>query len=606
MALALDELAIGLVREFLARKGFKDSLDALDREVPRTDSSLTKKSALIRGLRAETLAKKYKEQNLSSLLETIVKYLADKTGALVDTQTTLTRVSSGQEGHGSSGGVRDNNSDGAMASAISQMSLSSGLNIGRTVTGHHASVAAPVSTRPPRTARGMRTSASGASSGPGLGDPGTSGLSQASRPRAAAPHSQRAGFSANRRPGLVSRPGPDPDDLVLDDLGLEDVVDVGIPSTRPTRAIPRAPSATTINRLVASGGVRAARPLSGQFAVALKKAIFGRLDARFVPAWLRQNLAFHPHPDLAYGLWQQEGGPCGVLAVVQAYLLRELLFETHVGLQPSPAQRMEALTHALTRMLWRCGEGRECVVAVLGTSEAQGLPPTWARDGVLERVHTVECADHDACLVAVRQALLDWCAEQAPGIILILISAILSRGLDRLLADRDVDAGPLLGAHNYCTQDMVNLLVTGRATSNVHDGEVRLDDQLVLKGIDDPADFGLLSLFEHFDSCRVGVHLKRPTFPIWIVCAESHFTVLFSRERQVQDWADDEDFELCYYDQLARLEEHYVLRIGKAKDGQDGQDFPSGGRRAPYIGHNFHSRRLSALFFFSKSFFACR
>ena len=51
--------------------------------------------------------------------------------------------------------------------------------------------------------------------------------------------------------------------------------------------------------------------------------------------------------------------------------------------------------------------------------------------------------------------------------------------------------------------------------------------QLVLKGIDKQSDIGLLSLFEHYKSIKVGNNLKNPKFPIWVICSESHFTVLF-------------------------------------------------------------------------------
>ena len=51
--------------------------------------------------------------------------------------------------------------------------------------------------------------------------------------------------------------------------------------------------------------------------------------------------------------------------------------------------------------------------------------------------------------------------------------------------------------------------------------------QLVLKGIEKQSDIGLLSLFEHYKSIKVGNNLKNPKFPIWVICSESHFTVLF-------------------------------------------------------------------------------
>ena len=55
---------------------------------------------------------------------------------------------------------------------------------------------------------------------------------------------------------------------------------------------------------------------------------------------------------------------------------------------------------------------------------------------------------------------------------------------------------------------MVNLLLTGKAASNVHDGSVSLEGGpgqpcLVLKGIDDQSTVGFLSLFEHYGSMEV-------------------------------------------------------------------------------------------------------
>ena len=62
----------------------------------------------------------------------------------------------------------------------------------------------------------------------------------------------------------------------------------------------------------------------------------------------------------------------------------------------------------------------------------------------------------------------------------------------------------------YCLfQDMVNLLLTGRAVSNVFNDTVELDSGegavTVLKGIQSRSNVGLLSLFEHYKSCQVPV-----------------------------------------------------------------------------------------------------
>lgn len=39
-----------------------------------------------------------------------------------------------------------------------------------------------------------------------------------------------------------------------------------------------------------------------------------------------QGLFFCDDEDLRFGLMQLKGGPCGVLAVLQAFILKELLF----------------------------------------------------------------------------------------------------------------------------------------------------------------------------------------------------------------------------------------------------------------------------------------
>ena len=46
---------------------------------------------------------------------------------------------------------------------------------------------------------------------------------------------------------------------------------------------------------------------------------------------------------------------------------------------------------------------------------------------------------------------------------------------------------------------------------------------------------GLLSLFEHYQSCRVGERLKCPARPVWLVCSESHFSLLWSSDPALVD-----------------------------------------------------------------------
>ena len=75
------------------------------------------------------------------------------------------------------------------------------------------------------------------------------------------------------------------------------------------------------------GGVQeaASRPISMAEAGALKKLVFGNGKLTFNSAWT-QGVFPSSTEGLSYGIVQREGGPCGVLATVQAFLLRHLLF----------------------------------------------------------------------------------------------------------------------------------------------------------------------------------------------------------------------------------------------------------------------------------------
>lgn len=59
---------------------------------------------------------------------------------------------------------------------------------------------------------------------------------------------------------------------------------------------------------------------------------------------------------------------------------------------------------------------------------------------------------------------------------------------------------------------------------------------------------------------QVGTHLKTPLYPIWVVCSESHFSVLFGLQRELLT-NQDKDFDLYYYDGLANQQEEIRLTV---------------------------------------------
>lgn len=107
----------------------------------------------------------------------------------------------------------------------------------------------------------------------------------------------------------------DVDDFCLDDE-LEHVAD--------GRGIPRR-VATNDNEARAGGGAGGQglgwRAVTEIEATGVRELVFGDGSRAFNEAWREQGFSFCGVDGLGYGLVQAEGGPCGVLAVVQAFML---------------------------------------------------------------------------------------------------------------------------------------------------------------------------------------------------------------------------------------------------------------------------------------------
>lgn len=63
---------------------------------------------------------------------------------------------------------------------------------------------------------------------------------------------------------------------------------------------------------------------------------------------------------------------------------------------------------------------------------------------------------------------------------------------------------------------------------------------------------------------QVGSYYKTPRLPVWVICSESHFSVLFSLKRNLlSDWKAERNFDLYYYDGLSNQEEAIRLSVSK-------------------------------------------
>ena len=67
-------------------------------------------------------------------------------------------------------------------------------------------------------------------------------------------------------------------------------------------------------------------PITLELAIELKQLLFGNANRDFPAGWKSQALEFNDRDSLKFGLVQHRGGPCGVLAAVQAFVIKYLAF----------------------------------------------------------------------------------------------------------------------------------------------------------------------------------------------------------------------------------------------------------------------------------------
>ncbi|XP_075517140.1 uncharacterized protein LOC142551666 [Primulina tabacum] len=337
--------------------------------------------------------------------------------------------------------------------------------------------------------------------------------------------------------------------------------------------------------------------LSGDQANKLFSMIFGNSVSKDVLAqWSNQGIRFSPDPETSMGLVQHEGGPCGVLAAIQAFVLKYLLFSleesgnfpnmhadmsvrrvTHndsvaadISHRLTEENRSRALVRSMSEILFLCGSNERVVVASLDVLDGDSIDSidvskdevlAKALEGLsfesgsdLQKVLRIYNCTSQLSAFQKLEAMLPIFRSRM-GALLFLIAALLSRGLDNVQEDRDDPSQPLVTApFGHASQEIVNLLLSGSAAANVFDGKMDLGSGMFVKGISTTVEVGFLTLLESLNFCKVGQYLKCPKWPIWVVGSESHYTVLFALDTKVQD---ENEFE------------HRETQIRRAFDAQD-------------------------------------
>lgn len=241
-----------------------------------------------------------------------------------------------------------------------------------------------------------------------------------------------------------------------------------------------------------------------------------------------------------------------------------MLCKTQVGVRHQERVLVQALAH----ILWQSAQASQCVVAVKDTG-AGGQRRFMA--GLKLHVATTEEQTRQILTAHMPQFM----ESKGSGLVQFVISVLFTKGVEKIKSEVDQLAGDsggqLIGAHDYCTQEIVNLLLCGCARSNVFNGDQVLEgtsasdpDTVVLRGISSQSVVGFLSLFEAYQNLVVGTYLKQPRVNIWVVCSESHYSVLFVADpRALEDYTLEtrSSVDLLYYDGLANQDEEIRLTV---------------------------------------------
>ncbi|KAM8719315.1 hypothetical protein ACLKA7_011947 [Drosophila subpalustris] len=284
-------------------------------------------------------------------------------------------------------------------------------------------------------------------------------------------------------------------------------------------------------------------------------------------------------------LVQKQGGPCAVIAPVQAYLLKIIIMDMPgIQLTKLPSDKCQSLLiEALCNILKNCRALRYKIVTLQrrSTKERRLTPPTNIDDASeaseltigIDAAATVDdptaataaaaaatVTGNDATLLTrlnleltpeqfhdrLHTLHFDHISEVARyymdnysqlshtyGVLLFMYSVFLTKGIEQVTSDISDTSEPLIhSTYGYGAQSLINLMLTGHAVAHVWDNEQDVGG-LKLRGICEQSDIGFITLMEQMRYCTVGSFFKNPRYPVWVMGSDTHLTVLFSNEKRL-------------------------------------------------------------------------
>jgi len=337
--------------------------------------------------------------------------------------------------------------------------------------------------------------------------------------------------------------------------------------------------------------------ISQETACNLKHFAWGSANMPPKSEWLKQGIPLHPAEGLfAYGVRAPRNGTRNFLICLNAYFLKHLLFDTgkkknttsnrNAGrfarnqrnqqqstggssvkasrgsfkgqvLKPSEKVQTEMFCGGLAEILFRVADGNEAVFCLPGSDNCFEPSAHYGIDGVTEKLRLFTIKKEEDLKTLIKRYVTNLWADNGTGLLSILYSIMLSRNFDRLKKDmQDQHNNSLIDPMGECTQCLLNLVVIGRATPYLHNGEMQVEQEETGEFVERAGaigrnDIGFL-LWEK-DQLRtekwgLGSRMKTPTLPMWVTKVNGQIGVLFNPNKELmRSYNAENRFQLYYY-----------------------------------------------------------
>ncbi|KAL1123353.1 hypothetical protein AAG570_002438 [Ranatra chinensis] len=280
---------------------------------------------------------------------------------------------------------------------------------------------------------------------------------------------------------------------------------------------------------------KGASPVSSDFDEIIKIMWGNEVKEEVFQRW-KQGFRFSSDEPTA--LLQHEGGPCAVIAPVQAFILKSLIAADTTNWRELESDIVtKLLIRALCEILHQAYAGNKYIL-----EERKGEVSPECESVPLSRIQ----GDHSYFHSQLRTTSFESTEEveayyleridmlrETFGVLLFLYSVVCTKGIEALHCEVADPLEPLIdGEFGYGSQSLINLMITGRAVAHVWNYDQDIGG-LKLLGINKQSSVGFLALLEHMRYCEVGSFLKNPINPVWVLASETHLTVLFSFEKRL-------------------------------------------------------------------------